>query len=216
MYLVRCPSKTIGRSRCNDDELSRTTVMQEGMNYPQEHGDIDLDRFFRDHQRPLERYLRSRIIGLTPEEVEDLAAEVMCQFVAYCTDHPGGIALPRALMFTIARSRIADYFNRRARVREISLEDAPPIAARGSIMAVIDADDDLRSVHAALASMREEYREVITLHAIVGLEMKEIAEMLEKSETNIRVLLFRARRTLRKTLRVQHPDRYAEPNVDQS
>lgn len=140
----------------------------------------------------------------------------MCQLIEYCRRNPERAILHRALMFKIARGRIADHFDRRAKKQEIPIEDAPQIPAPGSIPESIDADDELRRVRAVLETIREEYREVITLHAMVGLSASEIADMMEKPQAHVRVLIFRARRSLRKALRKQYPDRYDETDVEQS
>lgn len=172
--------------------------------YPQQ--GFDFNRFFTEQRKPLERFIGSRIGGVSAD-CEDLASEIMAKLLLYCRQHPERDMQHRALMFKIARNRIIQYYEeRRKRLREIPIEDAPQIPAPGSIPASIDASDELRTVRAALDMIREEYREVITLHAIVGLSASEIAEMMEKPPAHIRVLLFRARRALRKRLRQQHPN----------
>jgi len=199
---------------CYDPLEYLLTRMLPEQRYPQQE-EFDFDRFFREHRKPLERFIASRV-GATADG-EDLASEVIAQLLAYCHQHPDRDMQHRALMYKIARNRIIDYYaERRAKLREIPVDDAPQIPAPGSIPASIDAHDELRIVHAALGTIREEYREVITLHAIVGLSASEIAVTLEKPPAHVRVLIFRARRALRKTLRQQHPHRYGEPEVDQS
>lgn len=179
--------------------------------YPQP--EFDFEEFFRGHRQLLERFVGSRI-GVTMD-TDDIVSEVMYQCFVYCREHPERESGHRALLLKIARNRIADYFARRARVREIPIEDAPQLPALGSIPATIDTDAKLRDVRSALSMIREEYREVITLHAIVGLTASEIADMMEKPPAHIRVLLFRARRALKKALRQQYPERYGETVVEQ-
>lgn len=182
--------------------------------YPQQE-EFDFDRFFREQRKPLERFITSRIGSST--DCEDLASEIIAKLLAYCRKYPDQPMQHRAFMYKIARNRIFEYYaERRAKFREIPVDDAPQIPAPGNIPASIDIHDELEVVRSALGAIREEYREIITLHAIVGLSASEIAEMMEKPPAHIRVLLFRARRSLRKTLRQQHPHRYGEPEVDQS
>jgi RNA polymerase sigma-70 factor (ECF subfamily) len=188
--------------------------MQQDHQYPQGR-EMDFDRFFREQQRPLERYIGARI-GTIPD-CEDLASEIMCQLLAYCREHPNREIHHRPLLYKIARNRLADYYEQRKRAQRVQpIEEAPPMAAPGSLTEMFDADDELRTVRATLMTIREEYREAITLHAMVGLSIREIAELMEKPEVNVRVLIFRARRALRKRLRQQHPNQYGEPKVDQS
>lgn len=165
--------------------------------YPQQE-EFDLDLFFRQQRRALERFITSRI-GATGD-AEDFASDVFCQLIAYYRD-----ALPgtnhRALMYKIARNRIADHFARRSRVHEVSIEEAPQLPAHGSLIADVDAKRELDTALDALRGIRDEYREIIILHANVGLTVSEIAEMMEKPAAHVRVLLFRARRALKRALK---------------
>jgi RNA polymerase sigma-70 factor (ECF subfamily) len=189
--------------------FTRSTEQQ----YPQGET-FDFDRFLREQRPGLERYIGSRI-GVTMD-VDDIAAEAMLQTFMYCRAHPDRLQFCRAVLFKITRNRIADYFARRAKAPIIPIEEASPIPAPNFIPTTIDAEDELRSVRSVLATIREEYREVITLKAIVGLSTSEIAELMEKPPAHVRVLLFRARRALRRTLRRQYPERYGENEMDQS
>lgn len=178
--------------------------MRTQQNYPQS-TDFDFEQFFRENQKPIERFVSARIGSLTDRE--DVVSEAMCQFLAYCRSHPQREGDPRALLYKIIRRRIADYYEQRKREQRVKpLEETPPIAAPGSIPAMIDTKDELDATRAVLMTLREEYREAITLHAIVGLSIREIAELMEKPEVNVRVLLFRARRSLRRALRQSNTD----------
>ncbi|MDO8598670.1 MAG: RNA polymerase sigma factor [bacterium] len=165
--------------------------------YPQQE-EFDLDLFFRQQRRALERFIASRI-GATGD-VEDFASDVFFQLIAHYRD-----ALPgtnhRALMYKIARNRIAEHFTRRAKVHEVSIEEAPELPAHGSLIADADARRELDITLNALRGIRDEYREIIILHANVGLTISEIAVMMEKPPAHVRVLLFRARRALKRALR---------------
>lgn len=165
--------------------------------YPQQE-EFDLDHFFRQNRRSLERFIASRI-GATGD-VDDLSSEVFCQLIAYYRNSEPGTH-HRALMYKIARNRIADHFARRSKVREIPIEEAPPIPAHGSLVADVDTKRELDAALDALRGIRDEYREIIILHANVGLTIKEIAEMMEKPPAHVRVLLFRARRALKRALK---------------
>ncbi|MBI4449961.1 RNA polymerase sigma factor [Candidatus Uhrbacteria bacterium] len=173
--------------------------MPNDQRYPQQQ-EIDFDRFFREHQRTLERFIAIRVGSV--QEAQDLAAEVICQLIAYCQKCHDREIHHRALMYKIARNRIADYFaQRRTKLREIPIEDAPQLPAPGYVPTMIDTRQELELALTTLRDIRDEYREVIILHANVGLTIAEIAEMMEKPPANVRVLLFRARRALKRALK---------------
>lgn len=198
--------------------------MQTTQYYPQEPSqqggrrDADFEQLFRSQMRSLEHFVAARVRH--PQDAQDIAAEALTETLEYCRKFERPTSDPRmlrALLFKIARRRMADYYERWKREQRVKpLEEAPPIAAPGSIPVMIDTRNELGTTRAVLMTIREEYREVITLHAIVGLSIREIAELMEKPEVNVRVLLFRARRSLRKALRTQRPDVYGSEAVDQS
>ncbi|MDO8621951.1 MAG: RNA polymerase sigma factor [bacterium] len=171
--------------------------MRTEQRYPQQE-EFDFDRFFREQRRALERFIASRI-GATGD-ADDLASEVFCQLIAYYRDAEPGTN-HRALMYKIARNRIADHFMRRSKVKEISIEEAPQLPAHGSLIADVEARRELDTALDALRGIKDEYREIIILYANIGLTINEISEMMEKPSAHIRVLLFRARRALKRALR---------------
>jgi len=61
-------------------------------------------------------------------------------------------------------------------------------------------DSDLQNVQKALSKIKDEYREVIALHFLEELSIKEIAQILDKKPATVRVLLHRAMKALRKKL----------------
>lgn len=190
--------------RCHNPAIAPNVHMPQDHQYPQG-VEMDFDRFFREQQRPLERYIGARI-GAIPD-CDDLASEIMCQLLAYCREHPEREIHHRPLLYKIARNRLADYYEQRRRAQRVQpIEEAPSMAAPGSLTEMFDVGDELRTVRATLMTIREEYREAITLHAMVGLSIREIAELMEKSEVNVRVLIFRARRSLKRELRKRVQD----------
>lgn len=160
---------------------------------------IDFERFFQENTRPLSHFVAIRVSN--QHDAEDIAADAMMRMIQYCQQSDVPIENPRALLYRIARNRIIDYYIEKKKAqREVSIEDAPEIVDRKPITVDLDVQWQLDAVRAALKSIREEYREVITLHAMVGLSIGEMAEMMEKTEVNVRVLIFRARRALKKEM----------------
>lgn len=81
--------------------------------------------------------------------------------------------------------------------------DSVPSEAHNQLMSdedvgrATEAKDMALIVKRLLTALPDRQREVMELRAIEGLELKEIAECLGMTEVNVRVLLSRARRSLR-------------------
>ena len=59
---------------------------------------------------------------------------------------------------------------------------------------------DFGHVEKKLLELKDEYREVIILRYVNELSVAEIADTLKKGKSNVRVLIFRALKALRKIL----------------
>lgn len=89
---------------------------------------------------------------------------------------------------------------------------SPPRPWQGSIDARLDAKRVLEAVQAALPSLPHTHREVLLMKEVQGLSSREICDVLDISQANLRVSLHRARRALRDAVdvRIQNDDVAAE------
>jgi|CXWL01.1.fsa_nt_gi RNA polymerase sigma-70 factor (ECF subfamily) len=104
-----------------------------------------------------------------------------------------------AWLFRIARNEIADHMKHRARRRTHSLTDervAQTLHARDAIA----PSDDMRDVSRALGEIKNEYRDVILLRFVHGLNVAETAAVMDKSEGAVKVTQTRALQSLRRVL----------------
>ncbi len=123
---------------------------------------------------------------------------------------------PRAFLYQIARNLVIDYY-RQNRKREddekgssknfpqtkVSLEKVvvPDKEMRADERAILESQ--VEEVKNALKGMKEEYQNVIIWYYLDELTSAEIADLLEKPESSIRVLIHRAVSALRKNLKTK-------------
>ena len=60
--------------------------------------------------------------------------------------------------------------------------------------------DTYMDLHAAIEQLRPDYREVIKLHYLEELSVKQIAQILDRNENTVKTQLFRAREALKSFL----------------
>jgi len=110
---------------------------------------------------------------------------------------------PRAFIYQVARNLIIDNYRQKDRA-PISLEEIADkrIADKtdGPVEQVM-LSLEIESVKGALSCLSEDYQEIIIWRYLDELEIKEIAEILEKSEGSVRTLLSRALASLKKVLK---------------
>jgi len=101
---------------------------------------------------------------------------------------------PRAFFYQVARNLIADFYRQKDR-SPISLEeiaDKSIADKKSGPMEEVAKAMEMDSVREALRQLNDDYREVIIWRYLDEMEIKEIAQILEKSEGAVRVLLSRA------------------------
>jgi RNA polymerase sigma-70 factor (ECF subfamily) len=143
-------------------------------------------------------YLRSAPV--TPEDVEDIAAEVLLQFVAddyKCLRRFRGKASLATYVTVIARRTCVHELNRRQAVRG----EARPGAARATVdlrdPAAEKNVESLEEVEKLLRRLSGKEREIVRLYYLQGFTYEEISTEVNVPVTSIGTILHRARKKLR-------------------
>ena len=153
-------------------------------------GDKDaLAALFRTLQPQLLRYLRGRLHG----EAEDLAAQTWLDAVRNLHRFTGGPEDFRRWLFTIARRRVQDELRRRARRPEV-VTDGPPEVPTDDALQV---RDDLARALALVRRLPEDQADAVLLRIVVGMDVSQVAEVMDRSEGSVRVLVHRGLHRLR-------------------
>src|SRR5438046_1861659 len=107
-----------------------------------------------------------RHMGVRTSDLEDQTQEV---FIVVHRHHSGwdGMHL-RAWLYAIARRVAAAYHRRGYRVHERTVDEMPDVLAA--------EPSDLSALHAALASLEEDERDVFVLHEIEQLVLREVCD----------------------------------------
>ena len=134
--------------------------------------------------------------SVTREDAEDLTSEVFVRVVNSIKGQKGYFP---AWLISIARNLLTDYYRKRGRSRETSLEE---IKEPSSDSDENEKDtlhpDDIRKM---LDMITEEQKNVIILRFIEGNTNEEVAKIMNKSIGAIKALQFRALSALRDILK---------------
>ncbi len=132
------------------------------------------------------------------EEAQDLTSATFLKAWNYIHKNKINPKTFKALLYRIARNSVIDYYRTKSGLPETSLEKESDMADdKQDISFRVELTSDLALIESGLLKLKDEYREVIILKYTEELSVAEIAEILEKSKTNTRVLIFRALRALR-------------------
>ena len=161
-------------------------------------------RVYDRHVQSLHRFIYAKVSHR--EVAEDLVSEVFLDLWRILSQRTEEIKSLRGLLYKIARHKIIDTYRRNKRRPTESLEeegvtDGEGLATssnekhlsdrgRGSERAVVLADAALLLRH--VKKLKEDYQDVLLLRLIEDLSFPEIAQALDKSHANVRVIYHRA------------------------
>jgi len=124
-------------------------------------------------------------------EAEDICSEAWIKIAGAIKGFPGDGSAFQAWIFTIARNLVIDHARKeKRRGSTYELREDDWIASDSHSVEITDLLDRLPSNQA----------EIIMLRLVIGFSVEEVAQIVGKSEANVRVLAHRGLNTLQKEL----------------
>jgi RNA polymerase sigma-70 factor (ECF subfamily) len=128
---------------------------------------------------------------------EDLTSTTFQKAWAARKNFKGGSA--QAWLFRIARNTLFDYWRKN---KEITSEDIIERQEddRISTAELLDKESEIKELQNALSKLPKDMRSIIELRFIEGLSSKQVAERLNMTDGNVRIIQYRALKKLREYL----------------
>lgn len=157
----------------------------------------DQDAFAQIYNEYVDKIYRYVFFKVSDQQVaEDLASNTFLKCWEYIKVEQKEISNIRAFLYRIARNLVIDYY--RARIKTTELSAAAGLDDQKLPLAdVISTNQDINILLKALSKLPDDYNDLITLRYIEEYSVKEISELLGKTENNVRVSLHRAIQTLK-------------------
>jgi RNA polymerase sigma-70 factor (ECF subfamily) len=164
----------------------------------------ELDRAFEDlyraHLRDVYSYAYYRIGN--PHDAEDLTEQAFLQAYRHfdrARRESDGRPL-RPWLIRIAHNLASNYYRDRSRRPQTSLETADPIAVRHGTEAIAEGREELRQVMAHLEDLPGDRRDALIMRFALGMDNREIARALGRSDGATKVLIHRAIKQLQEEM----------------
>lgn len=135
----------------------------------------------------------------TSETAEDLCSEVFTRFWRSLNSKQN-IENPQAFIFQIARNMVADHYRENSKIKTVSVDNCPELEEEENLEDQVFFKSDFERIKLALTKIKPEYQDVVFCHYIEDMPVKEIAQIMDKSEGNVRVMLHRGLKALKKEL----------------
>lgn len=139
----------------------------------------------------IQRYVKSVDIA------EDLAQDVFVYMLINKKSYRFEYSL-KTYLYTIAKSKAINYIKREKRIvqlDEMQFEDLEELEEK------VFKNEKAENLKKSIQKLKIEYQNAIYLADIEGLNYKEIGHILKKTESSVKVLIHRARKTLEKIVK---------------
>jgi RNA polymerase sigma-70 factor (ECF subfamily) len=135
----------------------------------------------------------------TKEVTEDLTSEVFSRLWKKLQSKEA-IENINAFLYRVANNLVTDYYREKGKAQFVPIEILSLAEEEVSAETRIAVQADMEQVRAALAELKDEYRDSIIWYYLDELSVREIAKMTKKSEEAVRVTIHRALQALRERL----------------
>lgn len=136
------------------------------------------------------------------EDAEDLVHQVFLQALKKIKDYED-IGFPfSSWLYKIARNEVVDFY--RSKKTNTALEELENVLSSDdiNIKDKLDLKIQIEKVKEAIKKIKPEYQDVIIMRFIEDLSIKEVAEILDKTEGSIKLIQHRAINSLKKILKI--------------
>lgn len=145
------------------------------------------------HESSLRSYLRSVFPSLP--DIDDLVQESYARLIR--AREAGRVSYVKAFLFTTARNAALDFFRRKQVVSIESVADFEELSVledRPDAAEAVNKQQELELLSAAVRTLPDRCRQVLTLRLLYGLSHKEIAAELRISEHTVKAQLAKGMR----------------------
>lgn len=127
------------------------------------------------------------------EEAEDITSEVFLKTWNYLMENTEKEVVSfSGLIYRITRNGIIDFYRKKAKINEVSLEEGVEKLSGVSLQEDMETKSDVDRLMILIKKLKQDYQEVLILKHIEELSIAEIAEIVGKSSVSVRVTLHRA------------------------
>ena len=162
--------------------------------------DREFSELYRAHLRDVYSYSYYRVGN--HHDAEDLTTQTFLQAYRHferAMAESNGRPL-RPWLIRIAHNLAANYYRDRSRRPQTQLEDAAVVSAPHDTETLVEGRQELKDVLAGVQALPDDRREALIMRFALGMDNREIAGALDRSEGATKVLIHRAIKQLEQRL----------------
>ena len=136
-------------------------------------------------------------ITLNSQEAEDIVQDVI---IKLWKQQSGGTHIDNLEAYTLRMVRNLALDRQRMKVNQTESIDGMDFSGTSSVEDSIEQDERISRIRQAMAQLPEKQRIAMQLRDFEGRSYKEIADIMEITEDQVKVNIFRARQTIRQLI----------------
>jgi RNA polymerase sigma-70 factor (ECF subfamily) len=157
------------------------------------------EQFSQIYDQYIEKIYRFVYLKVNSQEVaEDITSKVFMKSWEAFNSQGADIKNPSAFLYQVARNSVIDYYRQKGRTNVVSTDAVAELADVGTTIenkAILNAD--VAMVKTAIQKLKKDYQDVLIWHYLEDMPIGQIAEMINKKEGNVRVILHRGLKDLK-------------------
>jgi len=161
------------------------------------------EQFSQIYDQYIEKIYRFVYLKVNSQEVaEDITSKAFMKAWEAMNKPEVDIKNPSAFLYQIARNLVIDHYRQKGRTNVVSTDAVAELVDDGTDIhdkAILNAD--VAMVKAAIQKLKKEYQDILIWHYLDDMPIGQIAEMVNKKEGTVRVMLHRGLKELKKILK---------------
>jgi RNA polymerase sigma-70 factor (ECF subfamily) len=132
------------------------------------------------------------------ETAEDITSKVFTKCWEHLKSPQEELKNPGAFLYQVARNAVVDHYREKGRANTVSVDASSEIADPGTSAqdkAILSAD--ISVIRKGIQKLKKEHQDIIIWHYLEDMPIANIAELMEKPEGTVRVMLHRGLKDLK-------------------
>ena len=160
------------------------------------------EKFSEIYDKYIDRIYRFVFLKVSSQEIaEDLTSDAFSRTWVAFKKKGQEIDNIQAFLYKTARNLVTDHYRQKGRIRIISIDNPLIIDPRQNLEEDSEVNSDMEIIKTALADLKDDYQSVLIWHYLDDLSIDEVSELLGRTNGTTRVLIHRALKALKKSLR---------------
>ncbi len=181
-----------------NERLSEEELLASALDF----GDVALGELYDRYEGKIYAYIYRRTGE--PDLARDLTAQVFIKMLEAIRKEKAWTSSFSGWLYRIAHNVVIDYYRRRKRHNQVSIEDTPTLTAtQHNPVQTAEQNMDAEKLRAAIQRLTDEQAQVVSLRFLEGYSIAEVAVVMDKTEGSIKALQYRAVSSLRQLLQYE-------------